>query len=135
MQAHTRTATSHISSSPKTAFYKRDRDFLDLLQRTVRQNYSNPHFGLQEMSALMQVGRRQLQRKLKRLLGCTPSEYLRTYRLNRSLSFLGEGAAIGDAARAAGFSSQSYFASCFKAHFAQTPTEYQYQLSRKAGVS
>ena len=120
---------------PKTAFLKRDRDFLDLLERTIRQNYSSPDFDLQEMSALMQVGRRQMQRKLKALVGCTPSEYLRTYRLRRSLLLLSEGASVRKVAQTTGFSSQSYFASCFKAQFGDTPTEYQKrQIDRRKSI-
>jgi len=113
--------------TPKAPFFKRDQDFLDLLDHTISQNYSSQGFDLQEISARMDISKRQMQRKSKALLGCTPSEYLRTYRLQKSLLLLSAGVSVREVAQAIGFSSQSYFASCFKAQFGHTPTEYQSQ--------
>lgn len=112
---------------PKTAFFERDRNFLELLERTIHQNYSNPGFGLQMLSTKMKVGGRQIQRRLKALLGCAPSEFLRDFRLEQSLRHLHLGTTIKEVAQAVGFSSQSYFASCFKAEFGMTPSDYQRQ--------
>ncbi len=114
----------------ETPFFKRDQDFLNLLKTSIDQHYAEQGFNLRKMSAHMEISNRQVQRKCKTLLGCTPSEYLRTYRLNRSLLLLSQGISVRDVAQAVGFSSQSYFASCFKAQFGQTPTEYQLQQIR-----
>lgn len=80
----------------------------------------------------MNVSERQLQRKLKTLLGRTPSECMRTIRLQKSLPLLSQGVSVKETALAVGFSSQSYFASCFKARFGSTPTEFQHQQIRRA---
>jgi AraC-like DNA-binding protein len=113
--------------NPETAFFKRDQDFLNLLKYTIDRHYSERGFNLRKMSLRMEISKRQVQRKCKTLLGCAPSEYLRTYRLNQALQLLREGISIREVAQTVGFSSQSYFASCFKAQFDQTPTEYQRQ--------
>jgi len=110
-----------------TAFYKRDQDFLGLLEHTINKFYANPGLDMRELSTRMEISERQLQRKFKSLLRCTPSEYLRSFRLRKSLQLLIHGVPVGETAKAVGFSSQSYFASCFKAQFACTPTEYQRQ--------
>ena len=115
---------------PGTAFFKRDREFLELLKETVSNNHPHPDFDLHMLSVQMEASERQIQRKLKTLLGCSPSEYVRTYRLNQSLYLLQQGTTIGEAARAVGFKSQSYFASCFKAQFGQTPSAYQHRVQR-----
>jgi len=68
-----------------------------------------------------------LQRKLKALTDQQPVHYLRLYRLNRSLSLLRDGKRVGDVAFAVGFGSPAHFASCFRAQYGSTPTEYQAQ--------
>ena len=59
------------------------------------------------------------------LTGCTPSTYVRRYRLYKSLEFLKASETVGQTAIAVGFSSQSYFASCFHSEFGMTPSKYQ----------
>ena len=95
--------------------------FLIQLQKVLEQHFQNPEFDLDQMAAAMDVGERQLQRKLKVLTGHTPAEHLRTFRLNRSIEYLRQGGSIAATAKAVGFSSQAYFTSCFKTQFGVTP--------------
>ncbi len=99
--------------------------FLGELDAVLNSNYANRTFDLSQMAAQMGVSARQLQRKLKTLTGHTPSDHLRAYRLQKSLEQLREGNSISEVAKAVGFSSQSYFASCFKAQFGTTPKQFQ----------
>ena len=94
-------------------------------ERFVANNYQDHSLDLARLAAEMGMSERQLQRKLRRYMGVTPSEYLRTYRLSRSLEHLLAGASIRDTAYAVGFASQAYYASCFKAAYGRTPTEYR----------
>ncbi len=94
-------------------------------EQIVNQHYHDHSFDLGQMAAAMDMSERQLQRKLRSLAGRTPSEYVRTYRLSKSLEYLLAGSSIHDAAKAVGFSSQAYFASCFKAEYGRTPSQYQ----------
>jgi AraC-like DNA-binding protein len=112
-------------TSPGPAFYKRDRDFLNSLDEIISRNYANHATDLHVLSVQLGISSRQLQRKSKALLGFSPSEYLRNYRLQKSLGLLKRGIPVREVARDVGFTSQSYFASCFKARFGNTPTEYQ----------
>ena len=101
------------------------QEFLTLLEQTIAQYYTNKDFDLGNLSAQMNISERQIQRKLKSLTAGTPSAYMRSYRLQRSLRLLLKGIPIREVAKAVGFSSQAYFASCFKAEFGLTPTDYQ----------
>ncbi len=94
-------------------------------ERLVDQHYHEHSFDVGQMAAAMDMSERQLQRKLKFLTGHTPSEYVRTFRLSKSLEYLLAGATVQDTAKAVGFSSQAYFASCFKAEYGRTPSQYQ----------
>ena len=94
--------------------------------RILEQNYQDQNFHLVQMAAAIGVSERQLQRKLRSLTGRTPSEYVRTFRLSKSLEYLLVGSSIHDTAKAVGFSSQAYFASCFKAEYGRTPSQYRH---------
>lgn len=109
----------------KPVTIQRDQGFLERVDQTVSHNYTDSAFDLTALSSQLALSKRQVQRRLKTLLGHTPSEYLRSYRLRKSLEFLREGLPVGQVAKAVGFSSQAYFASCFKAEFDQTPSDYQ----------
>jgi len=99
-------------------------------EQVVDQHYHDHSFDLEQMAAVMGMSERQLQRKLRLLAGRTPSEFVRTYRLSKSLEYLLAGSSIRDTAKAVGFSSQTYFASCFKAQYGRTPTQYRQKHMR-----
>ena len=94
-------------------------------KKVVELNYQDCDFDLTRMARIMGISERQLQRKLKSLTGHTPSEYVRSFRLSKSLELLLAGNSVHDTSRAVGFSSQAYFASCFKDEYGRTPTEYR----------
>ena len=99
--------------------------FVSKLERVVQRNFETQGFDLHQMATGLDMSERQLQRRLKSLTGRTPSEYLKTYRLSKSLEYLLVGRTVRETANAVGFSSQAYFASCFKAEYGRTPTQYQ----------
>ncbi len=107
----------------------RDREFLEKFQQMIANQFEDPELKLSRMTSLMALSERPLQRKLKALIGQTPIEYLRAYRLNRAGELLHEGLLVAEVADRTGFSSQAYFATCFKAHFGVTPSEYRDRLS------
>ena len=119
---HPQTHTKSQSGAIRT---RKDQYFLGELDEVLNNNYTNRSFDLSRMAAEMGISERQLQRKLNALTGHTPSDHLRAYRLQQSLEQLREGNSISEVAKAVGFSSQSYFASCFKAQFGTTPKQFQ----------
>ena len=100
---------------------KSDQEFVDRLVRVVKQNYANPNFDVISMAAEMKISDRQLQRKVKVLTGQSPVQYLRRFRLDKSLQYLRDGVPVGKVAKAVGFSSHTYFTSCFRAQYGTTP--------------
>ena len=109
-------------------FRRNDREFLHQLRLIVEREYTDRDFGLARLAATMEISERQVQRKLKVLTSCTPSEYLRRLRLKKALPHLRQGEPVGETASKVGFASQSYFTSCFKARYCLTPTEFQQQV-------
>ncbi len=112
---------------------KSDQEFVGDLVRVVKRDFANPNFGVSSMAAEMKISDRQLQRKVKALTGRSPVQYLRDFRLERSLSYLREGVPVGETAKVIGFSSHTYFTSCFRAQFSITPQQVQSESIRTAG--
>lgn len=104
---------------------QRDRMFMERLEAVLNEGYPDEVFGVEQMAAGVFMSTRQLQRKLKALTGQTPTAFLRSFRLRRARDLLRRGMAPTRVADAAGFTSPSYFSTCFKAQFGVTPSEYQ----------
>jgi AraC-like DNA-binding protein len=107
---------------------RRPHVLLDRFDCVLESRYASPKLGLPEMADEMGMSTRQLQRKLKGLTGHTPSAYIRSYRLYQSLDHLKCGEKVGETAKKVGFSSQAYFACCFKAEFGTTPTRFRQDI-------
>ena len=113
---------------------KNDQEFVDDLDLVVKHNYANPNFDVSSMAAEMKISERQLQRKVKALTGRSPVQHLRYFRLERSLLHLRNGISVGDAAKAVGFSSHTYFTCCFRAQFGSTPQQVQAESAQTVGI-
>lgn len=98
-----------------------DGKFLKKLAEVCHCQHADPDFDVVSLAAALSVSERQLQRKLKVLLGLTPAEYLREYRLQRAHARLLDGGRASDVAISVGFGSHAYFSNCFKARFGCTP--------------
>ena len=103
----------------------KEQEFLDKIQAVLEEHHGDHDFRVEQLAAAMAMSGRQLQRKLKALVDHSPAEYLRNFRLEMARKKLREGTQVGLVADAVGFSSQAYFASCFKAEFGLTPSEFQ----------
>ncbi len=108
----------------------KDRKFLENLGCWLAGCYQNSNIGVSTMAAAIAASERQIQRKLQALIGLSPSEFLRDYRLLRAHEFLLAGGRPGEVAFRCGFTSHAHFSSCFKAEFGYPPS----QACRKARV-
>ena len=106
-----------------SALSARDRRFIERAEQALRQHHNDPELSLPRLASMLAMSDRQLQRKLKAVTNATPREYIRNYRLTQAMRLLAEGERASDVAFSVGFTSQSYFTTCFKARFGITPTE------------
>jgi signal transduction histidine kinase/DNA-binding response OmpR family regulator len=99
--------------------------FLQRLMTLVEEHLSEEDFGVEELSAQLHLGRRQLLRKLQALTGQTPTDFLRTVRLRRAKQILEQkgGNSISEIAFEVGFNNLSYFAKTFKDEFGVLPSD------------
>jgi PAS domain S-box-containing protein len=105
-----------------------DEKFLNRLESLVAQFYTDPALDIYQLADKLAMSERQLQRKLKVLLGTNPNNFIREFRLKKAKEMLKSGTQIGIVAFDVGFSSQTYFGRCFKEAFSCTPKQYQQQV-------
>jgi len=105
--------------------------FLHKLEGLIAKYYTDPELDISLLSSELAMSERQLQRKIKVILGTTPNNFIKEFRLKKAQALLNSGAQIGRIALDVGFSSQTYFGRCFKESYHCTPKQYQQQLAQK----
>jgi signal transduction histidine kinase/DNA-binding response OmpR family regulator/streptogramin lyase len=96
------------------------------LQAYVEANLSESKITVEELSAEVNLSRRQLYRNLKAETGFTPAEFIREIRLHNARRMLENGSkqTISEVAYAVGFNTPSYFSKLFKKRYGRSPSEY-----------
>ncbi len=99
--------------------------FLEQLKEVVEEHLSNETLTAEELARNMALSRSQLHRKLKALTNQSATEFIRAYRLERGAELLMQQFGnVSEIAYEVGFSSRTYFSSCFQKHFGRSPSEY-----------
>lgn len=93
------------------------------IERLVERNIGNGEFTANTIAQVMCLSRAQLDRRMKRMTGKTPTAYLLDKRMTyaRELLLTTE-MPIADVAMACGFEDTSYFTRVFKQHYGNTPS-------------
>lgn len=104
---------------------QQDLKFINKFQDVISKYYTNEYFQKADLASKMAVSERQLQRKIKALIDESPMDMLRDYRLEKATMKLKNGYQVGLVSDECGFSSVSYFGSCFKKKYGVTPKKYQ----------
>lgn len=103
-----------------------DRKMLQRLDEFIVQHISEVDLSVNDLATAVYMSRSNLFRRLRALYGITPNEYLRQKRLVHAAELLRDGRYnISDICFMVGFSSPSYFASCFKKQFGTLPKNYK----------
>jgi len=100
------------------------QQFVKMINEKLEKRYSDASVLVEDLADSLAMSERQIFRKLKSTLDMTPTEYLRRFRLEKAKEQLKKGCSATNTAFDVGFSSQSYFAKCFKAQYGLSPTEY-----------
>jgi signal transduction histidine kinase/DNA-binding response OmpR family regulator len=102
-----------------------DEKFVKRLQMILDEHLTNSSFSIDQFAKEAGMSRMQLHRKLKSVLGCSATEFLRNERLKAGAELLEKGnVTISEVAYTIGFNDVAYFSKCFKEIYNVTPTEY-----------
>ncbi len=132
-QAHAKRIKYHIISGVKTEQQtplnkystNKEAEFLTKLETFLHENFQNHTLKTTDIANSLHVSEKTLNRKLQALLGSSFTELLREYRLNQAKLLLLKGDKIKNVCFDCGFSSVSYFTSCFNKQFNLTPAAFQ----------
>ncbi|WP_144393145.1 hybrid sensor histidine kinase/response regulator transcription factor [Pleionea sediminis] len=102
----------------------KDADFVCRINQILNENYESAKLSVGFLSAQLYMSERQLRRKIKALMGLSPVELIKQFRLEKAILFLRDGEAPSVVSLKAGFSSHSYFSQEFKKYTGQVPGEF-----------
>ena len=103
---------------------QQDLQFVERMQNAVKENLRNEEFSIDTLAEQLNMSRSSFYRKIKALTGQTPTDYLKTARMNEAARLLREGCRSSEVCERVGFTSSSYFAKCFRAQFGVLPKDY-----------
>ena len=116
------------SSLARAAALARNQELLAVLQ-LVETRFAEP-LDVAQMARAAHLSQKHFGRKFRALLGLTPMEYLRRFRLRRARDLLASsGENSGSIARRVGFADEAHFGRAFKREFGVTPGAFRRGIS------
>jgi len=98
----------------------------------ILKNLEDADFSVEKLADLMTINRSHFQRKVKALTGLSPSEIIKTVRMEKAKDLLlSKLSNVTEVAYSTGFSSQSYFTKCFTQYYGVSPTQMLQKESTK----
>jgi YesN/AraC family two-component response regulator len=121
--------SADTSATPSaSALSPRDHRFAERVKQWLAQHHDNAECTIAEMARDLAVDQRTLQRKIKALFDCAPSECLNEYRINKAQAALLESAqSIQEIAYDCGFNSPKSFSRTFQRHLGCSPSAWRNQ--------
>ncbi|MFA9370854.1 MAG: two-component regulator propeller domain-containing protein [Labilibaculum antarcticum] len=103
-----------------------DKQFLNNAIAIIEKYISETDFDINMFAEELNLSKSTLYRKIKTITGLSPIEFIRNIKLKHaSLMLKNNSISVSEVAYSVGFTDPKYFASCFKAEFNITPSEYQ----------
>jgi signal transduction histidine kinase/DNA-binding response OmpR family regulator len=98
--------------------------FVKKMLEVVWANISNTEFDKEEFSSAMNVSSSLLYKKIKSLTDQSPTDFIKTVRLNHAVELLqSRKYTVTEVSELCGFASLTYFGVVFRKHFGKSPSE------------
>ena len=98
-------------------------------------HYSDEQLTLDKVASALYLTKRQLSRHIRNSTGLSAVDFIKQYRVLRSLEMLKKGLPIALVAKNCGFSSQSYFSTCFKQYYGIPPKKFDELTTEQLVIS
>jgi YesN/AraC family two-component response regulator len=110
-----------------------DEKFVQDALAIVEKNIYNAEFSVEELSRALLLSRTAVYKRLFVLTGKTPTEFIRSVRLQRAMQLLEKTKmTIAEVAYETGFNNPKYFSKYFKAAFGKLPSVYQAEAKKSS---
>ena len=117
-------ARETVAAQTETVF--EDRDFEAKVRALIEKNYTDKDFSVEQIAAELGISRVHLSRKLKALNAASPSDMIKSRRMEAAAEMLRSGERnMPSVAVACGFSSAAYFSAAFKAFYGVSPSAFE----------
>ncbi|MEL6657052.1 MAG: helix-turn-helix transcriptional regulator [Bacteroidota bacterium] len=140
MKAHLQTAPNGPGQSPtkrenansptqspnlRPTYFEEDTLWLQEVTECIQQNIANNHYSIAQLADDVAISERQLRRRLKKLLGLRPREYMTQIRLQHAhyLILQRKYRTLTQIAKAVGYRDTGAFRHSFQQWFEKSPHE------------
>ena len=119
---YTRTPGLDDTSLPGNAS---DLAFMEKITGIITEHMSEEDFSIDKIADIVGMSRSTLYRKIRGVIQVPPGELIKVVRLKKAAQMLRDGSyRVSEVAFLVGFSSVSYFSTCFHKQFGLSPKEY-----------
>lgn len=134
--ADTAADTAETGPSPEKREYRletpqiieADQVMMEKLMKFLEERIGDENLRIEEMADAVSMGRTVFYGKIKAIVGMSPSDFLRTLRMQRAEDLMVNSKLnFSQIAFSVGFSDPKYFTKCFKKETGMTPSEYRKQ--------
>ncbi len=106
--------------------------FIQKATKVIEENISNENFHVDEFCREIGMSRAHLHRKFKSLTCQTTTEFIRSVRLQKAVQLLkSEQFTVDQISSQVGFSSSTYFNTCFKQYYGVSPGKFLLHINQK----
>lgn len=103
-----------------------DDQMMKRIMLFIDEHLSDAEIGIVEMAEAAAISRSGLNRKMKKIVGLTPAEFLRETRIKRAQQFLlGTSMSVSEIAYTCGFTDPKYFGKIFRSMTGVSPTDFR----------
>ncbi len=119
-------ATNTKAVAPEIIKDEQDKKFQTLLDLWLADHITDPQLNIDSFAESMGYGRTTFYKKMKRITGTTPNDYIRTLRMNKAAELLKDDRlTVAEVGYKVGIEDQYYFSKMFKTFFGISPTKYR----------
>ncbi len=109
-----------------------DERMLAEITGIIEDNLSDPELNVGFVCDRSGMSSKQMYRLIKKYIGVSPVDYIRQIRMKKAGMLLQQNKfTVAEVMYMVGFSSSSYFAKCFQAHFDCTPSQYMEKAAQE----
>ena len=102
-----------------------DQEFLSKAISAISAHIIDSDYSVDALASDLCMSRANLHRKMRAIMGQTPSEFIRNQRLERAAHLLRTTShSVNEISDLVGFSYASYFTKCFKEKYGVLPKDY-----------
>ncbi len=117
--------TSEAEEQADNTISVADKEFYDKAVAAVLANITNSAYSVDALASDLCMSRANLYRKMRTIMGLTPTDFIRNQRLERAAHLLRTTShSVNEIADMVGFSYASYFTKCFKDKYGVLPKDY-----------